>query len=177
MSKFASAAELLAGLDPRKIVTAYALKQAGFGPIAYTQIGNSGDLGTTPAASVTFTGLGAYTDLSFSWINISHDYSTSGQTFSAAISTDGTNFSAAVAFTPSISAAGQLNGQALLSGNGQRRPVLRCGMVTGNISEPGLVSALENPRLLTVAAPIVAIRFTPTTSGNFDAGQILAYGR
>jgi len=142
----------------------------------FTQIATTGDLSAAPVAAITFTGLDAYTDLVFDFSAAGHDSGTA-QSFSAAFSVDGTTFTGVTAITPSISSGSAIHGQSTIIGNGSNRPVMRSGFGTGIINPPAWVNATEAPRVAIASATIVAMRFTPTTSGNWNKGVVMALGR
>lgn len=144
----------------------------------FTQFSTTGDLSAAPVPAVTFLGLDTYTDLLFDFVNVGHDYTTTGQTFSVAFTLDGTNYGNAGVFTPSISSGALNTGQVRFIGNGTLRPVIMCGLTTGNSNTPpNLGSITERNFTLFAGAPVVGLKFTPTTSGNLNKGSITAWGR
>lgn len=150
-------------------------------PIAAKQIASSGDLAASPAAMVTFLGLGGYSDLFFDFNNVTNDYS-SAQTHSAAFTVDGTTWTNSATITSSTASSNFLKGQVTLFGNSLGSPILQAIFAASNnqIAAPGLATTLSN--LVRVAAlvagtPVTGIRFFPTSGGNYNRGNIVAWGR
>ncbi|WP_342163062.1 hypothetical protein [Methylobacterium sp. SD21] len=139
----------------------------------FALISTSGDLSAAPVAAIIFTGLDAYTDLTFDFASVGHDYTTAAQTFSVSYSLDGSTFGPAAVISTSIGSTARNTGQCRLFGNGALRPVLQCTFTTGNSNNPpSLGQGQDRNIILFAGAPIVAVRFVPTTSGNFNTGAV-----
>lgn len=144
--------------------------------LGYKQIATTGDLSANPVAAITFSNLGVYSDVIFDFAGVGHDQST-GQSFSAAFSLDGSTFVSPVVISPSISTASAIHGEANIAPSLTGRPLMRCGLGSGSIQSAQWTNATENPRVAIAGSPILAMRFTPSTAGNFNKGVVTAYGR